>query len=243
MIETSAAGLATAFIAGTVSFLSPCVLPLVPGYLSYIAGGAATTSLSDQPRRKALGLGLCFVLGFATVFVLLGASATALGRLVGSYRYELNLVAGALVVLFGVLMMGVIRAPWLYRERRFHPAIVGGKPFAAYLLGLAFGFGWTPCIGPVLGAILTLSATSATLADGIALLGVYALGLGIPFLMAAASIEIFVKRLRFLRRLALPLQRTAGGLMIVFGVLMFSGKLTTLSYWLLETFPALSAIG
>jgi len=245
MAEISNIGLLTAFVAGIVSFLSPCVLPLVPGYVSYVAGH----SLVDQRdavlalRLPALGLSGSFVLGFSTVFVLLGASATALGQALLGYRYELNLVGGAIVILFGLLVMGAMRLPWLQRDFRFHLAIPGGRPVSSYILGLAFGFGWTPCIGPILGAILTVSAASANVAGGVALLGVYSLGLGVPFLLAALFTDGLLARIKAIGRAGRVLQLVAGTIMVVMGVAMMTGQLTAFSYWLLEMFPILITIG
>ena len=189
MSGLSGIGLLTSFGAGIVSFLSPCVLPLVPGYVSYVAGDTLTASGEPQGRLAALRLSLFFVLGFSTVFVILGASATSLGRLLLSYRYEANLLGGAVVILFGLFMMGLAKLSWLQREFRLHPGLKGGQPVAAYLIGIAFAFGWTPCIGPVLGAILTTSAVTATVPQGIALLSFYSLGLALPFLAAAIFTE------------------------------------------------------
>ena len=186
MLESGSIGLATAFAAGVISFLSPCVLPLVPGYLSYVAG-SSLESLRDQHgvRLRALGYAVCFVLGFSVVFVALGASATALGGLLLSWRYELGILAGIVVLLFGLHLAGLLPIHLLEREARFHADIRGGRVIGAFLLGFAFAFGWTPCIGPVLGVILTMSASSADLATGTGLLAVYSLGLGLPFLLAA----------------------------------------------------------
>src|SRR3546814_557540 len=183
MLELTAIGLLTAFFAGIASFLSPCVLPLVPGYLSYIAGDSIESRASHLEARsarwRALGLSACFVAGFSMVFLILGASITAIGRLFLSYRYELNIAAGGIIAIAGLMIMGVIRAPlWMQRYYRFEPRAGGGKPWSATVLGMAFGFGWTPCIGPVLGGILVLGATSESLGQGILLLGLYALGLG-----------------------------------------------------------------
>jgi cytochrome c-type biogenesis protein len=170
MSGLSRIGLLTSFGAGVVSFLSPCVLPLVPGYVSYVAGDTLTESGEPAGRRAALRLSLSFVLGFSTVFVVLGASATSIGQFLLSYRYEANLLGGAVLILFGLFMMGLANLTWLQREFRLHPRLKGGHPVAAYLIGIAVAFGWTPCIGPVLGAILTTSAVSATVPQGMALL-------------------------------------------------------------------------
>ncbi|MBA3520493.1 MAG: cytochrome c biogenesis protein CcdA, partial [Rhizobiales bacterium] len=162
------------------------VLPLVPGYISYVAGNTAVDegSRSLGGRLSTLLLGVFFVLGFSTIFISLGASATAISRILLWYRYEANILGGALIILFGVFMTGLVRLPWLQRDFRFHGDLKGGRPLGAYVLGLAFGFGWTPCIGPVLGAILTVSALSSTASSGIALLGIYSLGLAVPFLLS-----------------------------------------------------------
>jgi cytochrome c-type biogenesis protein len=246
MLEISNIGLLTAFAAGAISFLSPCVLPLVPGYLSYVAGH----TVAEGPRGGALalrlpavGLSVCFVLGFSTVFVLLGASATALGQLLLAYRYELNIVGGAIIILFGLFVIGLVRPAWLLREFRFHTAVPGGKPVSAYVLGLAFAFGWTPCIGPILGAILTVSAASATVSGGGALLAVYSLGLGVPFLLAALFTDGLIARLKAFGRVGRLLQLVAGAILILMGIAMLTGQLSAFSYWLLDAFPALSRVG
>ena len=194
-------------------------------------------------RFPAVGLSLLFVLGFSTVFVVLGASATALGQLLLHYRQETNIVGGAIIVAFGLFMTGLLNLHWLHREFRFHANISGGRPAGAYVLGLAFAFGWTPCIGPVLGAILTVSAASATVSQGVTLLAIYSLGLGLPFLMAAAFTEGFLARMRVMRRFGRPLQILAGLVMVVMGIAMMTGYLSAFSYWLLETFPGLATIG
>lgn len=237
-------GLATSFIAGAVSFLSPCVLPLVPGYVSFIAGQTVKDSTErTQSRIRRFWLSTCFVAGFALVFMALGASATALGRLLLSYRYELNLAAGAVVIAFGLIAMGILRPRWFMSEFRVHPQIPGGRPASALILGLAFGFGWTPCIGPVLGTILTLTAVSTTISHGIAYLATYALGLGLPFLIVASSADALTAALARLRRTGRWLQVMAGAVMMAMGVLMVTGELPALSYWFLENIPALGRIG
>jgi cytochrome c-type biogenesis protein len=210
MLEVSHIGALTAFAAGIVSFLSPCVLPLVPGYISYVAGAAAAGNGKGATRVAAAGLSICFVLGFSTVFVALGARATALGRILLAHRYELNIVGGAIVVIFGLFLLGLLRPVWLMRDRRLHLAIPGGQPVSAYVLGIAFAFGWTPCIGPILGAILTASAVTATVAGGATLLGIYSLGLGVPFVASAVFMDRVARRLIMVGRIGRILQRTAG---------------------------------
>ena len=244
MAALSNIGMVTAFGAGIVSFLSPCVLPLVPGYVSFVSGNAIGEGGRSRAGRLAtIALSACFVFGFSTVFIAFGASATALSQWLLQYRYGANLVGGAIVVLFGVFMTGLIPMPWLQRELRFNESMRGGRPFAAYVLGRAFGFGWTPCIGPILGAILTLSAVSATASTGVVLLGVYSLGLGVPFLGAAAFTDALLRRRKALGRAGRLLRAGSGVIMIAMGVAMITGFMTTFSFWLLENIPMLSGIG
>ncbi len=248
-MEVSGSGVATAFAAGLVSLLSPCVLPLVPGDLSYIAGSSVAPVDDVQPkaahgaRMLLVGLSLCFVLGFSAVFVALGASATWIGKSLLAYRYETNIVGGTVIVAFGLLMTGLVKVPWMQRDLRYHGELKGRGPFAATVLGVAFGFGWTPCIGPVLGAILTVTAVSPAVSSGTALLGIYALGLGVPFVLAAAFTGIFASGLGRLRRIGRPLQIVAGTLMSLMGVAMITGWLSTFAFWMLNHFPAFSRIG
>lgn len=246
MLEISSIGIVTAFTAGAISFLSPCVLPLVPAYVSYIAGNL--TEAQGQSRRArhrlpTLVLSLCFVLGFSTIFIALGASATALSRLLLAYRDEANLIGGIIVILFGIFMTGIVRLPGLERDVRYHGPVQSGRPFGAYVLGLAFGFGWTPCIGPVLGAILTVSAVSATASSGVALLTIYSIGLGLPFLFAAIFTEGLASRLKSMRRYGRVLQTAAGVIMIAMGIAMITGQMSTFAFWLLERFPIFGKIG
>ncbi|MGH6918848.1 MAG: cytochrome c biogenesis CcdA family protein [Geminicoccaceae bacterium] len=244
MAELSIIGLVTAFAAGVISFLSPCVLPLVPGYVSFVAG-RSLEDLRDgaASRVQALSLSATFVLGFTVVFVALGASATALGHLLLSWRYELGMVAGVVVILFGLHMLGLTPFSLMDRDARFHVEMAGGRVLSAFVLGIAFAFGWTPCIGPVLGAILTLGASTADVSKGALLLAVYSLGLGLPFLIAALFTGALLGRLRALGRAGRNLQRGAGGLLVVMGLLMVTGRLEQIAYWMLETFPALGTIG
>jgi cytochrome c-type biogenesis protein len=244
MAELSLIGLLTAFAAGVISFLSPCVLPLVPGYLSFVAG-TSLENLRDgaAPRARSLTLAATFVLGFTAVFVALGASATALGSVLLSYKLQLGVIAGVIVILFGLHLLGLTPLRLMNQEARFYIEKGGGHAASAFLLGLAFAFGWTPCIGPVLGAILTLSASTADVAEGSLLLAVYSLGLGVPFLLAALFTGTLLARLRALGRVGRNLQRAAGGLLVAMGLLMVTGRLEVLAYWLLETFPGLASIG
>ncbi len=247
MSDLSSLGALTAFAAGIISFLSPCVLPLVPAYVSYVAGQPRREEASRpdaQERLAALTLSAFFVLGFSAVFVTLGASATLLGRLLLQYRYEANIIGGAIVIVFGLLMLGMTRGmPWLQRDFRFHPHLAGGRPLPAFILGLAFGFGWTPCIGPILGAILTVSAVQTSTSTGVALLAIYAAGLGVPFLLAALFTRELAGRLKGLRRFGTVLQIAAGLILVVMGIAMITGQLSAFGFWLLRTFPALGRIG
>ena len=247
MFEIADIGLLTALLAGAVSFLSPCVLPLVPGYLSYITGHSVDELQARNTHRQRLaimGVSLAFVLGFSTVFIALGASATTVGRLLLSYKQEANVVGGVLIMVFGLFMTGVINPRWLHMDVRFfHRLESGGGPLWAYALGLAFAFGWTPCIGPILGSILTVSASSADTAGGIALLGVYSLGLGVPFLLSAVFVERLLEHMKTLRRWSRPIHVGSGVLLVLMGIVMITGQLTAFSYWLLNVFPILGRIG
>jgi len=244
MVELSLIGFATAFAAGAISFLSPCVLPLVPGYVSFVAGSSLEEMRDGAaPRLQSATLALTFVLGFTLVFVALGASATALGGLLLSYKMQLGVIAGVIVILFGLHLLGLTPLRLMNQEARFHLDLAGGRALSAFLLGIVFAFGWTPCIGPVLGAILTLSASTADVAKGSLLLAVYSLGLGLPFLLAALFTGTLLARIKALGRAGRTLQRVAGGLLVAMGLLMVTGQLEVIAYWLLETFPALANIG
>jgi len=243
MVEISNIGIMTALAAGAISFLSPCVLPLVPGYISYIAGHRGGKGGKAASRSATMFLSSCFVLGFSTIFIALGAGATAISGILLSYRQEANIAGGAIIILFGIFMTGLFRPPFMEQDFRFHGVAEGGRPFGAYILGLAFGFGWTPCIGPVLGTILTVSAFCETAASGIALLGIYSIGLGVPFLLAAFFTDSLTARLRNFGKLGRYLYAAAGGIMIAMGLLMITNNMSAIAYWLLETFPAFSKIG
>jgi cytochrome c-type biogenesis protein len=242
LFEISNIGIFTAFVAGAISFLSPCVLPLVPGYISYVAGSAEQAG-SSRRLFPTLLLSTCFVIGFSTIFIALGASATGVSHLLLSYRYEASIIGGTIIILFGLLTAQLVRIPWLQREFRIHGSMKGGGLVAAYTLGLAFGFGWTPCIGPVLGAILTVSAVSATASNGVALLGIYSLGLGLPFLLSALFMDRLTTPLKSMRWTGRLLQFGAGGVMVVMGTAMITGRLSDFSFWLLDQFPILTKIG
>lgn len=228
-----------AALAGLLSFLSPCVLPIVPPYLAYMTG--AKVSALKAGERSAVVPALFFVLGLSTVFLLMGFAASTLGRLFLDWQPVLVKIAGLFVILLGLHFLSVFRIPLLDREARIDTGDSGGTVLGAYLLGLAFAFGWTPCIGPQLSMILTLAATEP--ARGTALLGVYALGLGIPFLLAAIFIERAMGVMNRLKRHMRMIERISGILLIAVGVMLLTGTLSDLSYWLLEAFPGLARIG
>jgi len=233
--------------AGALSFLSPCVLPLVPGYLCFVAGTTLDELASERAEsgvtRRAVAASLAFVLGFSTVFVALGASASTISRFLLSQQGWIGWVAGGLIILFGLHYMGLFRLALLNRELRFNPASKGPGLIGAYGIGLAFAFGWTPCIGPILATILTIAGSQESLGYGVALLTVYALGLGVPFLLAATAINPFLGFMRQFRRHLHKVELAAGALMVATGVLVAIGDLGRFSTLLLEIFPILSRIG
>jgi len=224
-------GFGVAFAAGILSFLSPCVLPLVPSYLAYVGGSA------QARRRVILTNALFFVLGFSLVFVALGASASALGSVLRGNRDVLMIVGGVLVTFFGLVMLGVVKVPWLYRDTRMQYRGETRTPWGAALLGMAFAAGWTPCIGPILGAILTMAGAAGTLAQGVGLLAVYALGLGVPFLAAALLLEPFLRFSKRFQRFLPWVERGAGVLLLIAGVLMLTGTYTVLNSYLIQLTP------
>jgi|SRR5690606_6567972 len=239
-------GYGSALIAGAISFLSPCVLPLVPPYLCYMAG----VSVDDFRRPQASGArlalmsaSLAFVLGFTTVFVALGAGASTIGGFLRAWQQELAVVAGIIIIIMGLNFLGLLRIPFLSRELRFQGG--GGQTGvgSAYLMGLAFAFGWTPCIGPVLGPILTLAGGRETIGEGALMLAVYSLGLGIPFLIAALFSGAFMRFMQRFRVHMGRMEKIIGGLLVLAGVLFLTGGIQSAAFWLLETFPALGQLG
>jgi cytochrome c-type biogenesis protein len=235
-----------ALIAGIVSFLSPCVLPLVPPYLIYLTGATiehvATGEQAAASKRAVMLSALLFVLGFSTVFIALGASASIIGGLIRAWSAQLSIVAGIVIIVMGLHFLGLTRIAFLMREGRLpipKPVGLGG----AYVMGLAFAFGWTPCIGPILAAILSVAAAEATVTKGAGLLAVYSAGLGIPFLLAAFMIEQFSSLLARLKRHLNSVERAMGVLMVLTGVGFLTGSMSDISIWLLETFPALQNFG
>jgi cytochrome c-type biogenesis protein len=233
-----------ALLAGIVSFLSPCVLPIVPPYLAYMSGVSLGEMQSGaSARRKAIIAALFFVMGLSTVFLFLGFTASAIGTVFLQYQGWFNTIAGVIVMIFGAHFVGVFRIGFLDREARMDVGDRGGSVFGAYVLGLAFAFGWTPCIGPQLGAILSLAASEASIARGTSLLAVYALGLGIPFLLVAAFLPRLTGVMGWMKRHMERIERVMGLLLWTIGLLMLTGGFSAFSYWLLETFPALAMLG
>ena len=243
---TSDISLLAALAAGLVSFLSPCVLPLVPPYLVYLAGASLERLADNEPqpqvKRDAVGAAILFVLGFTTVFVALGASASVIGSLVRVYSAELSILAGVVIIIMGLHFLGLTRITLLHREKRFEMAKPVGL-WGAYVMGLAFAFGWTPCIGPILAAILAVAATEATVAKGAGLLAIYSLGLGIPFIAAAFAIEPFAAFLARFRKHLMRVEQAMGALLVLTGIAFLTGTITTASFWLLEMFPVLGKFG
>lgn len=235
-----------ALIAGLVSFLSPCVLPLVPPYLVYLAGTSLERFADKEPepqvKRETVIAAALFVAGFSTVFVSLGASASVFGSLIRTYSGPLSTVAGVVIIVMGLHFLGVFQLAFLMREKRVEVAKPVGL-WGAYVMGLAFAFGWTPCIGPILAAILAVAATEQTVAKGAGLLAVYSLGLGIPFMLAAFAIEPFAAFLARFKKHLRRVEQAMGVLLILTGIAFLTGSISTLSFWLLELFPALGTIG
>ena len=235
MSDTPSLGLLVAFAGGLLSFLSPCVLPLVPSYLGFVTG-FTFDEMADR-RRLAMLHALLFVLGFSLVFMLFGASATALGRALKYYDVWFQRVGGVLIVLFGLYCLGVLRPGFLDQDTRLH---LDRKPMGflgSVLVGMAFAAGWTPCIGPILGAILGLAATEASLSRGMVLLGAYSLGLAVPFLVAAFAVESFLDWFKRFRRFLPWVQRASGALLVVVGLLMATGQFTRIAGWLQRLTP------
>ncbi len=229
-------------LAGIISFLSPCVLPIVPPYLAYMAG-TSTSEMGGKADPKVVRAAVFFVLGLSTVFLLLGFAASALGRAFLQYQQYLGYAAGVVIIAFGLHFLGLIRIPLLFREARFDAGNRGGTPFGAYVLGLAFAFGWTPCIGPVLGAILSLAAQEGSVSRGMALMALYAIGLGVPFLLAAIYINKFMSLMGRFKSHMGTIEKVMGALLVGVGILLITGGFADISFWLLETFPVLGAIG
>jgi cytochrome c-type biogenesis protein len=240
--------LLAAFGAGILSFISPCVLPLIPGYLSFIsglsldemrggpAGGGAAVAVATPPhvRRRILLSSLAFILGFSLVFIALGASASAIGHFVMAKRALFGRIAGAVIIIFGLHTMGVLRIEWLYQEKRMQTQRQPGGPFGALLVGIAFAFGWTPCIGPILAGILAIAATRSGVGEGVRLLAAYSLGLGVPFFATALAINHFFGALARIRKHYHKIELVSGALLVVIGVLIFTDRFTIIAQWLTD---------
>ena len=247
-IEIFDAGLMPAMLvalaAGVLSFLSPCVLPIVPPYLAYMGGMSMGEMTGERTSRwRAVGPAMFFVLGLSTVFLILGFTASAFGAFFLQNQEVFAKASGVVIIIFGLHFLGVFRIPFLDREARLDAGDKGGSALGAYVLGLAFAFGWTPCIGPQLGAILSIAASEGSVGRGTFLLGVYAAGLGIPFLLAALFIQRAMGVMNRLKRHMGLIEKAMGGLLVLVGIALVTGAFTWFSWWLLEQFPALGMIG
>ena len=236
-----------AVLAGLISFISPCVLPIVPGYLSFISGvNIAQLKGTERPAGLARRVGitsLAFVLGFSTVFVTLGAAATMVGYYLQQYKRELGMVGGAVIIVLGLHTAGILPIKWLLYEKR---AEVKTRPLGligAYVVGLAFAFGWTPCIGPILGAILLYASQQATVSEGVLLLAAYSAGLGIPFVLSGLAINEFFAAFGRVRRHMKAVEYVSGALLVGVGLLLMTDRLAVLAQWFSRMFPALTRIG
>ncbi len=242
-------GLAAAFAGGALSFLSPCVLPLVPPYLAFIAAArvdhlrTATGPQDTTAQGRIFVCALGFVLGLGTVFVGLGATASVFGAWLAEHRYVLGQISGIVIIVFGLHFLGAFRIPILNRDTRFDFGRVAGGPAGAYVMGLAFAFGWTPCIGPILASILFVAAQRETTGEATLLLSVYAAGLGVPFLIAAAFVQPFQRFLRRVRPHLRLIEAAMGVFLIGIGIAFLAGVFSEAAFWLLEAFPALGRIG
>ena len=235
-----------AVVAGLVSFLSPCVLPLVPPYLVFLAGTSLERFADKAPeprvKRETVVAAALFVLGFSTVFVTLGASASVVGSLIRAYSGPLAVIAGVIIMIMGLHFLGVTPIALLHRQKKLDVVKPVGL-WGAYVIGLAFAFGWTPCIGPILAAILAVAASEETVTKGASLLAVYSLGLGIPFVIAAFAVEPFAAFLSRFRNHLHRVEQAMGALLVLTGVAFLTGNINQMSVWLLETFPVLGKIG
>jgi cytochrome c-type biogenesis protein len=232
-----------AFGAGVLSFISPCVLPLVPGYISFVSGVSfdqmqtADAASRAATRRQMLVTSLAFVLGFSLVFICLGASATAIGHLLRHQKTILERIAGAVIIIFGLHLAGVFRIKWLDKDTRVQTSGRPASPIGAFLVGLAFAFGWTPCIGPILGGILAIAGSKNSVGEGVGLLAVYSAGLGIPFLVTSLAIDRFFVASKRIRKYYKPIEIASGALLVVLGVLIFTNRFTILSNYFSKFLP------
>jgi cytochrome c-type biogenesis protein len=239
-------GILTAFAFGFLSFISPCVLPIVPGYISFISGVSLneieTTGDKSKARRKIIFNTLFFILGFSLIFILLGATATAVGQFLFDNLPILSQIAGVIIIIFGLHMAGVFKIKFLQYEKRIHTQTKPLGFLGSFVVGLAFAFGWTPCIGPILGAILGIAAQKETVWQGIVLLTSYSAGLGIPFLITGISISAFYNFFNKIKRYFKTIEIIGGVMLIVVGILMITGSLTLIASYLTRWFPFFSGI-
>ncbi len=231
----------SAFLAGILTFLSPCILPLIPGYLSFISGASLEelqNSDSSSAKIKAILGAIFFGLGFTIIFVLLGASATSLGKLLSEYQFALARIAGVLIIIFGLHMIGVFRINFLLKQSKINYK-KGKAPFfiEAFILGMAFVIGWTPCVGPILSGILALAAIESSVYHGMALLLTYSLGLWIPFLLSAVAIGSVMKGIKKMGKYLIWVERVAGALLILIGIILLTGNMTAITSFFLKLFP------
>jgi cytochrome c-type biogenesis protein len=235
-------------LAGLVSFLSPCVLPLVPPYLVYLSG-TSLEQMNDEDGLphdvwlRVILASVFFVMGFTTVFIALGAGASAFGQLIGQYKTELAMAAGGVIILFGLHFLGWLRIPLLYKEARYHAHHDStASLLGAYVIGLAFAFGWTPCVGPILATVLAVATREDSLVAGVKLLFAYSLGLGIPFVLAAVAIRPFLGFMQRFRRHLGRVEKAMGAMLVITGLLFVTGSMNNLGNWMLETFPGLARV-
>ena len=229
------------FGAGFISFLSPCVLPLIPGYISYISG----ESLGDlvEKQKKIILKTVLFSLGFSLVFISFGATASLIGNILLEYSYTLRIIAGIIIIIFSLQLIGILNLNFLNQEKRFQTKNYSNNLFFPVLVGAAFGFGWTPCIGPVLGSILTLAAVESSIGKGILLLSFYSLGLAIPFILSGYGISKFLAFSKNFRKNIKIVSVTGGVILLITGILILTNKLQALGYFILENIPILGNLG
>ena len=244
-----------ALIAGLISFLSPCVLPLVPAYLGFLGGttidqltGEGGGEVDSAAKRRVIFAALFFVLGLTAVFVSLGAAASYIGGFLAIYKNELGMLAGVFIIIFGLHFLGILKIPLLYSSARVDVQMESASLAGAFLMGMAFAFGWTPCVGPVLAPILTLAGNSETVMQGVGLLFIYSMGLGIPFVVAAIAITPFMGFMVKFRKHMATVEKVMGLLLIITGVLFITGSfgyfgINSIGVWILDTFPALATLG
>ncbi len=240
-------GFGAAFLAGLLSFVSPCVLPIVPPYLAYLAGVSFSdlqnAEMERERARRIIISAVAFVLGFSTVFVALGATASFVGQAIAQYFDMLSVIAGIIIVIMGLHFLGVFRIALLYREARVDVRKKPAGIVGAYVMGLAFAFGWTPCVGPVLAAILFIAGSEDTALRGAGLLAVYSLGIGLPFLLAAVFASRFIGWANRFKRHMGTVEKAMGALLVLTGILFITGQMSRIAQWLLDTFPGFATVG